>query len=197
MCAFFNEINPLWDLWNALRAWNTLRVWNALRRVKGFISFHIEQSEIFHNSRSELFHIRHRRIFHLKNERFYDTMTVEGRCYYIYAPFHCSMTKKNELLSTRWKFVFFIFIALFRANQGKIKEKYAKSHAAAVNRTVVALFLCPQQRQNGLYFLSFFAQIKNSKKIASWGIWTFGNSEIAQKIIKILQKCCFLAICMI
>ena len=41
MCAFFNEINPLRDLWNALRAWNTLRVWNALRRVRGFISFHI------------------------------------------------------------------------------------------------------------------------------------------------------------
>ena len=39
--AFFNEINPLRDLWNALRAWNTLRVWNALRRVRGFISFHI------------------------------------------------------------------------------------------------------------------------------------------------------------
>ena len=40
-CAFFNEINPLRDLWNALRAWNTLRVWNALRRVRGFISFRI------------------------------------------------------------------------------------------------------------------------------------------------------------
>ena len=52
--SFFNEINPLRDLWNALRAWNALRVWNALRRVRGFILFHIDQREIFHNFRKEI-----------------------------------------------------------------------------------------------------------------------------------------------
>ena len=73
MCAFFNEINPLRDLWNALRAWNTLRVWNALRRVRGFISFHIatkEQYFTIHEVNYFTFGVS--RIFHLKHYRFYD-----------------------------------------------------------------------------------------------------------------------------
>jgi hypothetical protein len=60
-----------------------------------------------------------------------------------------------------------MFSVHFRAKYGKIKEKYEKSHAAVVVGTVVALFLCPQQRKKAHYFLSFFAQIKNNKNIAS------------------------------
>ena len=58
---------------------------------------------------------------------------------------------------------FFIFIALFRA---KTKQKQEQLGVAALKRTVAALFLCPQKRQIELYFLSFFARIKNSKNIA-------------------------------
>jgi hypothetical protein len=61
---------------------------------------------------------------------------------------------------------------IFSTFSGKIRQNQGILGAAAVNRTVAALFLCPQQRQNGLYFLLFFAQIKNSKKIESGGIWT-------------------------
>jgi hypothetical protein len=61
---------------------------------------------------------------------------------------------------------FHIFGA-FSGKQGKIKGKYAKSHAAAVIETAAALFLCPQQHKKAHYFLSFFAQIKNDKNIAS------------------------------
>ena len=64
-------------------------------------------------------------------------------------------------------FVLFIFSAHFRVKYSKIKEKYAKSHTAAVIGTAAALFLCPQQRKKGHYFLSFFAEIKNDKNIAS------------------------------
>ena len=46
-------------------------------------------------------------------------------------------------------------------------EKYAKSLAAAVIGTATALFLCPQQHEKAHYFVSFFAQIKNDKNIAS------------------------------
>ena len=59
------------------------------------------------------------------------------------------------------------FFHIFGTFSGKYRQNQGKLGAAAVNGTVAALFLCPQQRQNGLYFLSFFAQIKNSKKIAS------------------------------
>ena len=63
--AFFSEINPLRDLWNALRAWNTLRVWNALRRVRGFISFHIATKEqYFTISEGNYFTFGISRIFH-------------------------------------------------------------------------------------------------------------------------------------
>ena len=46
-----NEINPFWDLWNALRAWNLPTASEMPAGMRGFISFHIEQSEIFHNMR--------------------------------------------------------------------------------------------------------------------------------------------------
>ena len=59
--AFFCEINPLQDLWNALRAWNTLRVWNALRRVGGFISFHIATAPLQNNT-GAIFHNVHQHI---------------------------------------------------------------------------------------------------------------------------------------
>ena len=55
----------------------------------------------------------------------------------------------------------------FWAKYGKYKEKYAKLYAAAVIGTAAALFLCPQQHKKAHYFLSFFAQIKNNKNIAS------------------------------
>ena len=59
------------------------------------------------------------------------------------------------------------FFHLYSTFSGKLRQNQGKLGAAAVNGTVAALFLCPQQRQNRLYFLSFFAQIKNSKNIAS------------------------------
>ena len=44
--AFFNEINPLRDLWNALRAWNMASPCEIrLRACGGFISFHIATKE--------------------------------------------------------------------------------------------------------------------------------------------------------
>ena len=49
-----NEINPLRDLWNALCAWNSLSASEMPAGVRGFISFHIEQSEIFHNVRQNI-----------------------------------------------------------------------------------------------------------------------------------------------
>ena len=45
-----NEINPLRDLWNALRAWNSLSASEMPAGVRGFISFHIEQSDTQKNS---------------------------------------------------------------------------------------------------------------------------------------------------
>ena len=59
------------------------------------------------------------------------------------------------------------FFSYFQHILGQNKEKYAKSYAAVVIRTAAALFLCPQQRKKSHYFLSFFAQIKNNKNIAS------------------------------
>jgi hypothetical protein len=49
-------------------------------------------------------------------------------------------------------FVLFIFSAYFRAKYGKIKEKYAKSHAAAAVWTTTALFFCPQHHKKAHYF---------------------------------------------
>ena len=70
-CRFFNEINPLRDLWNALRAWNTLRVWNACGRGRIYFISHCDKKvQYFTISARKLFHIRQRRIFHWKPRRF-------------------------------------------------------------------------------------------------------------------------------
>ena len=58
----FNEINPLQDLWNALRAWNMASPCEMPAGVGGFISFHFLRKQKISQWRSSLFHIR--RIFH-------------------------------------------------------------------------------------------------------------------------------------
>ena len=65
--AFFNEINPFRDLWNALRAWNTPATCEMPVGVWRFISFHIggvkrsryftmTEGHYFTSSVSEIFH---------------------------------------------------------------------------------------------------------------------------------------------
>ena len=73
------------------------------------------------------------------------------------------------------------FFRLYSTFSGKTRQNQESLGATAVKGTVAALFLCPQQRQNGLYFFVVLCSNKEQHK-------QLRREEFEPKIMQHLQN---------